>query len=78
MIQRNMPALKMCNLKLLLLFKAPYPEATQEQLGDNDCGLLSIAYATELCNGNDASSLRYHQDRLRFHLIECSSLNLKN
>ena len=46
-------------------------EAIQEQLGDNDCGLFSIAYATELCYGNDVSSLRYHQDRLRFHLMEC-------
>ena len=41
------------------------------QLGDSDCGLFSIAYATELCYGNDASSLRYYQDRLRSHLIEC-------
>ena len=46
-------------------------EQTQEQLGDSDCGLFSIAYATELCYGNDASSLRYYQDRLRSHLIEC-------
>ena len=46
-------------------------EPTQEQLGDSDCGLFSITYATELCYGNDASSLRYYQDRLRSHLIEC-------
>ena len=42
-------------------------EPTQEQLGDSDCGLFSIAYAT----GNDFSSLHYYQDRLRSHLIEC-------
>ena len=46
-------------------------EPTQEQFGDSDCGLFSIAYATELCYGNDVSSLRYYQDRLRSHLIEC-------
>lgn len=46
-------------------------EPTQEQSGDSDCGLFSIAYATEVCYGNDVSSLRYYQDRLRSHLIEC-------
>lgn len=46
-------------------------EPIQEQLGSSDCGLFSIAYATELCFGNDVSCLRYYQDQLRPHFVEC-------
>jgi len=44
---------------------------TQLQKGHDDCALYAIAYATDLCFGNDPADLRYYQDKLRDHLIEC-------
>ena len=43
----------------------------QLQKGVTDCGLYSIAYATDLCHGHKPSNLYYHRDKLRLHLVEC-------
>ena len=47
---------------------------TQLQKGNDDCALFAIAYATDLCYGNDPAGLRYFQEKLRQHLIECLKL----
>ena len=44
---------------------------TQFQKGSSDCGLFSIAYATDLAYGNDPASYRYDQTKLRSHFLEC-------
>ena len=44
---------------------------TQLQKGHDDCALFAIAYAADLCYGNDPADLRYYQEKLRHHLIEC-------
>ncbi len=43
----------------------------QLQIGSSDCGLYAIAYATDLCYGNNPSNLRYNQSKMRSHLIKC-------
>ena len=43
----------------------------QLQEGGSDCGVYAVAYATDLCYGNNPSNLHYHQGKLRLHLIEC-------
>ena len=49
-------------------------EKTQFQKGGSDCGLFAIAFATDLCHGNNPASYRYDQDKLRSHLLECLRL----
>ena len=44
---------------------------TQYQNGGSDCGVFAIAFATDLCYGNDPASLKYAQEKMRPHLIEC-------
>ena len=46
-------------------------EKTQFQVGVVDCGLYAIAYATDLCIGNNPASYRYVQHKMRPHLLEC-------
>ena len=46
-------------------------QAAQIQVGGNDCGVFSIAFATSLCIGINPSSMSYHQDLLRKHLSDC-------
>ena len=44
---------------------------TQFQENSFDCGVYAIAFATELCYGNDPSQLRYDDPyRLRVHLLD--------
>ena len=47
----------------------------QFQRGNSDCGLFSIAYATDLAFGNDPASYMYKQDLLRSHFACCISSN---
>ena len=47
----------------------------QFQKGTSDCGLFSIAYATDLAFGNDPASYMYKQDLLRSHFASCISSN---
>ena len=44
--------------------------ATQFQKGGTDCGVYAIAYATDLCHGNNPASYRYNQDKMREHLLQ--------
>ena len=43
----------------------------QNQCGSNDCGLFSIAIATAIANGIDHIKLKYEQDDMRMHLLQC-------
>ena len=44
---------------------------TQFQENSFDCGVYAIAFATELCHGNDPSQVRYDVPyRLRVHLLD--------
>ena len=40
----------------------------QQQLGSSDCGLFAIAFATSILKGEDPSSVRYIQSRMRQHV----------
>ena len=41
------------------------------QAGGTDCGLFSIATATELANGKDPFTITYSQELMRTHLRDC-------
>ena len=43
----------------------------QQQTGTLDCGLFTIAYAVELCKGNDPVDVKFSQNEMRHHLISC-------
>ena len=47
----------------------------QFQKGTSDCGLFSVAYATDLAFGNDPASYMYKQNLLRSHFTSCISNN---
>ena len=43
----------------------------QRQFGSNDCALFSIAFATNLCFGEDPHQIGYLQSSFRPHLLKC-------
>ena len=43
----------------------------QKQSGGNDCGLFSIASATALAFGLNPSKMKFRQDMMRAHLVDC-------
>lgn len=43
----------------------------QQQFGNSDCGLYSIANAVEACMGNNPRNIHYVQKRMRNHLENC-------
>ena len=43
----------------------------QKQLGGADCGLFAIAFATTLAYGKQASRMRFVQEELRAHFVNC-------
>ena len=43
----------------------------QQQQGNYDCGLFSIANAMEVCLGNNPENVLYDQKQMRSHLYEC-------
>ncbi|XP_019851186.1 PREDICTED: uncharacterized protein LOC109581489 isoform X6 [Amphimedon queenslandica] len=45
--------------------------AVQQQEGYTDCALFSIAYAVELCLGNNPENSCFDQGQLRNHLYKC-------
>ena len=49
---------------------------SQKQKGTVDCGLFAIANATAIAHGKNPSKLRYKQEVMRAHLIDC--FNNKN
>ena len=61
-------------MQIAALMRTPEPaieldiQRTQFQVGSSDCGLFSIAYATDLAYGNNPASYRYKQELLRSHL----------
>lgn len=47
----------------------------QRQIGSNDCALFAIAFAVNLCFGQDPHSVGYAQFSLRDHLLTCLENN---
>jgi hypothetical protein len=45
--------------------------SVQQQVGAKDCGLFAVAFAVEVCHGNDPSRLSYDQSKLRSHFTSC-------
>ena len=45
----------------------------QKQVGGADCGLFAIAFATALVYGKQASKMRFVQEQLRAHFINCTN-----
>ena len=45
--------------------------SVQQQEGNKDCGLFSIAAAFEICNGSNPEQAHFDQWKMRAHLIEC-------
>ena len=42
-----------------------------KQKNMSDCGLLAIAYATSICNGDDACTIQYASSmKMRAHLVK--------
>ena len=68
-------------LQICKIYPAPCNESTlqlkrlsvQQQDGTKDCGLFSIAYASEICYGFSVSKASFDQKRMRPHLHRCLS-----
>ena len=43
----------------------------QKQIGGTDCGLLALAFATDLCFGLDPHNQKYKQNEMHQHFIHC-------
>ena len=43
----------------------------QKQAGGTDCGLFSIVFAVALVHGMNPGQLKFCQDKMRSHLVEC-------
>ena len=41
------------------------------QINSSDCGVLSIAFAYDLCSGVDPCRARYNHKLIRQHLLKC-------
>ena len=46
-------------------------QRVQQQQGGTDCGLFAIAYAFSLASGEDPTRIKFKQDNMRQHLIDC-------
>ena len=46
-------------------------EKVQRQVGASDCGLFSLAFATDLCHGLDPVHLKYDQGAMRQRYVNC-------
>ena len=46
-------------------------EKVQKQLGGSDCGLMALAFATDLCHGLDPATQRYSQFEFLQHFVSC-------
>ena len=42
-----------------------------KQSNSSDCGILSVAYAFDLCSGNDPCEVKYDHKKIRQHLVMC-------
>ena len=52
------------NLKIIM-------SRCQKQNGGKDCGLFAIAFAVALVFNQPTSKLKFSQQKMRFHLVEC-------
>lgn len=50
--------------------------AVQQQRGNLDCGLFAVAYAMEVCAGNNPEHTQFDQCRMRNHLYDCLRLGV--
>ena len=48
---------------------------SQKQQGIKDCGLFAIGYATALAHGQNMAKLRFRQESMRSHFINCVQQN---
>lgn len=46
-------------------------QRVQQQQGGTDCGLFAIVYAFSLASGEDPTRIKFKQDNMRQHLIDC-------
>ena len=46
-------------------------EKVQKQINASDCGLFSLAFATDLCHGIDPVTQAYDQEKMRAHYVSC-------
>ena len=61
-----------CRMLMYLGSKVTFiNEKVQRQVGASDCGLFSLAFATDLCHGLDPAHLRYDQGSMRRHYVNC-------
>ena len=66
-------------LQMAQIYRAPNNHSTisvkvlpvQQQNGYRDCGLFAIAFATEICRGQDPSRAVFIQTQMRGHLFKC-------
>ena len=42
-----------------------------KQSNGSDCGVLSIAFAYDVCSGNDPCGAKYNHKSIRQHLVQC-------
>jgi len=45
--------------------------SVQQQTGSTDCGVFVIAVMTSLAHDEDPSEIKYIQEEMRQHLLEC-------
>ena len=66
-------------LQMAQIYQAPNNHSTisvkvlpvQQQNGYRDCYLFAIAFATEICRGQDPSRAVFIQTQMRGHLLKC-------
>ena len=46
-------------------------EKVQKQINSSDCGLIALAFATDLCHGIDPAAQLYDQEKMRAHYVHC-------
>ena len=45
--------------------------SVQQRSGDTDCRLFAVAFALEICEGQDPRNLSFNQGRMSTHLFNC-------
>ena len=43
----------------------------EKQSNGSDCGIVSIAYASDICGGMDPYTVRFDHSKIRPHLAVC-------
>ena len=47
--------------------------SVQQQEGTMDCGIFAVAFAVEVCVGNNVENVSFNQKKMRKHLYDCLS-----